>query len=290
VTDDATIWEFKLRPNVTFHNGDPFSADDVVFSFARVLQPTSDLRGTISFIDKAEKVDDLTVRIKTKGRNAILPATLTNIYMMDRRWCEANNTVTVQDYKNKKDNFAVCNANGTGPYRLVSREQDVKTVLRRNEDYRGKAQFALGVEEISYLTVKADATRVAALLSGDVDLVQDVSTHIDRLQKTPGIKVNIGPENRTIFLGMDVGSPELKTSDVKGRNPFADRRVRQAMNTAIDREAIKRAVMRNQAVPAGSSCRRSSMATRGSSTSFRRSTCRRRDRCSPRPGFPAASP
>lgn len=162
----------------------------------------------------------------------------------------ANNTVTVQDYKNKKDNFAVRNANGTGPYRLVSREQDVKTVLRRNEDYWGKGQFALGVEEISYLTVKADATRVAALLSGDVDQVQDVPTQdIDRLQKTPGIRVNIGPENRTIFLGMDVGSPELKTSDVKGRNPFADWRVRQAMNTAIDREAIKRAVMRNQAVP-----------------------------------------
>ena len=94
--------------------------------------------------------------------------------------------------------------------------------------------------------------RVAALLSGDVDLVQDVPTQdIDRLQKTPGVKVNIGPENRTIFLGMDVASPELKTSDVKGRNPFADRRVRQAMNVAIDREAIKRAVMRNQAVPAG---------------------------------------
>jgi peptide/nickel transport system substrate-binding protein len=252
VTDDPTIWEFKLRPDVTFHNGDPFSADDVVFSFARVLQPTSDLRGTISFIDKAEKVDDLTVRIKTKGPNAILPATLINIYMMDKRWCEANNTVTVQDYKNKKDNFAVRNANGTGPYRLVSREQDVRTVLRRNEDYWGKGQFALGVEEISYLTVKADATRVAALLSGDVDLVQDVPTQdIDRLQKTPGVKVNIGPENRTIFLGMDVASPELKTSDVKGRNPFADRQVRQAMNMAIDREAIKRAVMRNQAVPAG---------------------------------------
>jgi peptide/nickel transport system substrate-binding protein len=135
VTDDPTVWEFKLRPHVTFHNGDPFNADDVVFSFARVLQPTSDLRGTVSFIDKVEKVDDLTVRIKTKGPNAILPATLISIYMMDKRWCEANNTVTVQDYKNKKDNFAVRNANGTGPYRLVSREQDVKTVLRRNEDY-----------------------------------------------------------------------------------------------------------------------------------------------------------
>jgi peptide/nickel transport system substrate-binding protein len=252
VTNDPTAWEFKLRPNVRFHNGNIFNADDAVFSFARALQPTSDLRGTISFIEKVEKVDDLTVHIKTKGVNAILPQTLINIYMMDKQWCEANNTVTVQDYKNKTDNFAVRNANGTGPYQLVSREQDVRTVLKLNGDYWGKGQFTLGVEEISYLTIKSDATRVAALLSGEVDLVQDVPTQdIDRLQRTPGLKVNIGPENRTIFLGMDVGSPELKTSDVKGRNPFADKRVRQAMNMAVDREAIKRAVMRNQSVPAG---------------------------------------
>jgi peptide/nickel transport system substrate-binding protein len=252
VTNDPTIWEFKLRPNVKFHNGNAFSADDVVFSIARALQPTSDLRGTISFIARAEKVDDLTVHIKTRGANAILPATLINIYMMDYKWCAANNTVTVQDYKNKADNFAVRNTNGTGPYRLVSREQDVKTVLHRNEEYWGKDQVTLGVEEISYLTIKSDATRVAALLSGEVDLVQDVPTQdIDRLQKTTGLTVNIGPENRTIFLGMDVGSPELRTSDVTGRNPFSDRRVRQAMNMAVDREAIKRAVMRNQSLPAG---------------------------------------
>src|SRR5262249_26270945 len=142
--------------------------------------------------------------------------------------------------------------NGTGPYRLVSREQDVKTQLQRNDDYWGKGQFALGVEEIIYLTIKSDATRVAALLSGEVDLVQDVPTQdLDRLQRTSGIRVNVGPENHTLFLGLDVGSPELKTSDVKGKTPFADKRVRQAMNMSIDREAIKRAVMRNQALPAG---------------------------------------
>src|SRR5262249_4811079 len=210
-----------LRPNVTFHNGNPLSADDVVFSFTRALQPTSDLRGTISFIAAVEKIDNLTVHIKTKGPNAILPATLTNIYIMSKAWCEANNTVTVQDYKNKKDNYAVRNSNGTGPYRLVAREQDVKTQLQRHENYWGRAQFALGVEQIAYLSIKCGATRVAALLSGEVDLVQDVPTQdIDRLERTAGIRVNIGPENRTIFLGMDVGSPELKTSDVKGKNPF----------------------------------------------------------------------
>ena len=125
-------------------------------------------------------------------------------------------------------------------------------MLKRNEAYWGKGEVPLGITDITYVVIKSDATRVAALLSGEVDFVQDVPPQdIDRLEKTPDLKVNFGPENRTIFFGMDVASPELKTSNIKGKNPFADKRVRQAMNMAIDREAIKRAVMRGQSVPAG---------------------------------------
>jgi peptide/nickel transport system substrate-binding protein len=125
-------------------------------------------------------------------------------------------------------------------------------VLRRNDTYWGKAEYPLAVSEIVYLTIKADATRVAALISGDVDFVHDVPVQdIDRLEKAGNFRVNFGPENRTIFLGMDVASPSLATSNVKGKNPFADQRVRQAMNMAIDRGAIKRVVMRGQSVPAG---------------------------------------
>jgi peptide/nickel transport system substrate-binding protein len=252
LTADPTVWEFKLRPNVKFHNGEAFSADDVVFSINRSLQPTSDMKGAISFVESVTKVDDLTVNIKTKGPNPLVPDTLTNTYIMSKAWSEANNTTTVQDYKEKKDNFAVRNANGTGAYKLVSREQDVKTVLARNDAYWSKGTIEHGIEEVTYITIKSDATRVAALLSGEVDIVQDVPTQdIDRLMKTPGIRVNTGPENRTIFFGMDVGSPELKTSDVKGKNPFADLRVRQAINMSIDRTAINKAVMRGQSVPAG---------------------------------------
>ena len=250
--EDPTVWEFKLRQGVKFHNGSAFSADDVVFSLERALQPTSDMKGLLTFIEKVSKVDDHTVRIKTKGPNPLVPNYLTNLYMMDKEWAETNNTVTVQDFKEKKDNFAVRNANGTGAYVLVSREQDVRTVLKRSDTYWGKGAFPVGISEIVYLTIKSDATRIAALLSGEVDLVQDVPVQdIDRLEKTPNLKVNLGPENRTIFLGMDVASPELKTSNVKGKNPFADKRVRQAVNMAIDREAIKRVVMRGQSVPAG---------------------------------------
>jgi len=242
----------QAAPGLKFHNGNTFNADDVVFSLERALQPTSDLKSLISFIDKVVRVDDYTVHIKTKGPNPLVPAYLITMYMMDKEWCEANSTVTVQDYKDKKDNFAVRNANGTGPYLLVSREQDVKTVLRRNDAYWGKAEYPVAVSEIVYLTIKADATRVAALISGDVDFVHDVPVQdIDRLEKAGHFRVNFGPENRTIFLGMDVASPALATSNVKGNNPFADKRVRQAMNMTIDRGAIKRVVMRGQSVPAG---------------------------------------
>ena len=223
-----------------------------MFSLDRARQPTSDMKGLLSSIEKVSKVDDYTVHIKTKGPNPLLPNYLTNMFMMDKEWSEANNTITVQDYKGKKDNFAVRNANGTGPYELVSREQDVKTVLKRNDGYWGKGEFPVGITDITYLMIKADATRIAALLSGEVDFVQDVPVQdIDRVGKTANIKINLGPENRTIFFGMDVASPELQTSNIKGKNPFADKRVRQAINMAIDREAIKRAVMRGQSVPAG---------------------------------------
>jgi peptide/nickel transport system substrate-binding protein len=252
VTSDPAVWEFKLRPNVKFHDGSAMTADDVVFSLTRALQPTSDMKGVISFIDSVSKVDDLTVNVKTKGANPLLPDALTNLFIMSKAWSEKNNTVTVQDYKEKKDNFAARNGNGTGAYQVVKREQDVETTLKLFDGYWGKGQFPLGITEIIYKPIKADATRVAALLSGEVDFVQDLPVQdIARLENSAGIKVNTGAENRVIFFGMDVASPELTTSDVKGKNPFADVRVRQALNIALDRSAINRAVMRGQSVPAG---------------------------------------
>jgi peptide/nickel transport system substrate-binding protein len=249
---EGDLWEFKLRPGVKFHDGSSFSADDVVFSFERALSANSDFKGYLTAVDKVSKVDDQTVHIKTKGPNPLLPNNLTSIFIMSKAWAEKNNAVTVQDYKNKGENFAVRNANGTGPYKLVSREQDVKTVMAKNADWWGSKTFAHGISEITYLTIKSDATRIAALLSGEVDLVHDMPVQdIDRVAKTAGYRVNSGAENRVIFFGMDVASPELRTSDVKGKNPFTDVRVRQAMSMAIDRSAIQRAVMRGQSVPAG---------------------------------------
>jgi peptide/nickel transport system substrate-binding protein len=252
LTSDPAVWEFKLRKGVTFHDGSPFTAEDVVFSYARAGQPTSDMKGLLSSVDSVTKVDDHTVRIKTKGPNPLLPANLTDLFIMSKAWAEKNNAGKVQDFKNKEENYAVRNANGTGPFTLVSRAPDVKTVLKANANYWGKDQYKHGITELEYIVIKADATRVAALLSGEVDFVQDLPVQdVERVKGTANLKVSVGPENRSIFLGMNVGDKELKTSDAKGKNPFADKRVRQAVNMAINRDAIQRVVMRTQSIPTG---------------------------------------
>ena len=145
------------------------------------------------------------------------------MYIMDKEWCEANNTVTVQDFKDKKDNFAVRNANGTGPYALVSREQDVKTVLRRNEAYWGKAEFPLAVSEIVYLTIKSrrHPRRRAHFGRGRLRAGRARAGHRAAGEDAGPSGSTSGPENRTIFLGMDVGLAALNppTSRARTRSP-----------------------------------------------------------------------
>ncbi len=252
LTGDSTVWEFKLRPNVKFHDGAAFTAEDVVFSIERARAEASDMKSLLSSVESVSIVDDLTVRIKTKGPDPLLPNNLTDIFIMDRGWCETHGVTRVQDPKAGQESFAGANSNGTGPYALVSRQKDSQTVLRRNESYWGRTEFPLGISELIYRPIPDNAQRIAALVSGDVDFVQDVPVEdIQRLHGVPGIRLNTGPENRSIFLGLNVGGRELASSDVKGRNPFADRRVREAVSMALDREAIRRTVMRGQSVPAG---------------------------------------
>jgi peptide/nickel transport system substrate-binding protein len=249
---DPSVWEVKLRQNVRFHGGQTMTADDVVFSFQRALAPTSDFRGLLTSVDTVTRVDDHTVHIRTKGPNPLLFQNLTNIFIMNKAWAEANNATQPQNIRERQENFATRNANGTGPYALVTREPDVRTVMRQFDGYWGRGQFPLEVTELVLRPIQQDATRIAALLSGEVDVVQDVPVQdIARLQQTSGVRVNIGPENRVIFLGFNVGQAALRSADVQGRNPFADRRVRQAVNMAINRDAITRVVMRGQGEPVG---------------------------------------
>jgi peptide/nickel transport system substrate-binding protein len=250
---DAKTWEFKLRPNVKFHSGEAMNADDVVFSLRRAMDPLAGVRTTLAGVTEIVKVDDLTVHVKTSAPMPLLVNQLTNIFVMDQKWAEDNKVTKPQDFKNKEETFAVRNANGTGPYILVSREPDSRTVMKRNESYWGKGEVPLQATEVIYSVIASPPTRVAALLSGEVDFVQDMPVQdIDRVAQTASLKVNTGAEVRSIFYGLNAGAAELASSDVKGKNPLADKRVRKAMEMAINREAIQKVVMGGQSAPSGS--------------------------------------
>lgn len=252
VTDDPSVWEFKLREGVTFHDGSPLTAEDVVFSFQRAQHANSDMRTLISSVVDVQAVDPLTVHIQTNGPTPLLPNNLTNLFIMNKAWAETNNVMTPQDYSAGEENFAVRNANGTGPFKLISRDPDVKTEMVRNDEYWGINQFPMEISRIIMTPIQSPATRAAAMLSGEIDFLQDVPVQdINRLNSSDNITMLSAPENRTIFFGMDQGREELRTSNIKGKNPFADIRVREAMNIAINRDAIQQVVMRSQSVPAG---------------------------------------
>jgi peptide/nickel transport system substrate-binding protein len=252
LTGDPRVWEFRLRPNVKFHDGAAFTADDVIFSIERAQAEGSDMQPLLATIESVIKIDELIVRIRTKGPDPLLPNNLTDIFIMDREWCERNGVTRVRTGSGAQDSFAATHANGTGPYRLASRRSGIETVLRRYEEYWGRPEFPLEVSELVYRPIPDNAARVAALLADEVDFVQDVPAEdTERLRRARGIRVNTGPENRSVFLGFDIGSRQLRSSNVKDRNPFADRRVREAISIAIDRETIRRTVMRGQSAPAG---------------------------------------
>jgi peptide/nickel transport system substrate-binding protein len=248
--ENPTTMRFKLRPNVKFHDGTPFNADDVVFSIQRALSDTSNYKPYLAGVKEARKVDDMTVDIITEGPAPALIGQLTEIRMMSKAWCTKHNVTKPQDYKNKEETFASRNANGTGPFILRTREADVKTVAVLNSNWWGKREG--NVTEIVYQPIKSDATRLAALISGEIDFVLDPPPQdVPRLKQDAKIKVLEGNENRTIFLGMDQSRDELQYSSVKGKNPFKDQRVRKAVQLAIDVQAIKTQVMRGLSVPTG---------------------------------------
>jgi len=250
--DDPNVWVFKLREGVTFHDGAAFTSEDVKFSLDRAMTEDSDYKELLASVVEVRAPDDMTVEIVTDGPNPIMPNNLTNMFIMDKDWAEANNATKVQDYEGGEDTFAAKNANGTGPYSLVSREPDVRTVLTINENYWGKDEFPMDVTEIIYTPIQNAATRVAALLSGEVDFIQDVPVQdLERVAAADGLDVRTAPQNRVIFFGMNMGADDLTNDSVEGANPLADVRVRKAMSMAINRDAIQQVVMRGQSAPAG---------------------------------------
>ncbi|MBV9461044.1 MAG: ABC transporter substrate-binding protein [Bradyrhizobium sp.] len=247
-TLDPTHWRFHLRHNVKFHNGDPFTADDVIFSAERVRAKGSNFLSNVPPDAKFVKVDDTTIDVMLDAPNPILISQWDGWYIMDKKWCQEHDAVAPTPVAATTPSYASLHENGTGPFFIESHQPGVKTVFKAFPGWWGKAEHNL--KEIDFTSIGNDATRVAALLSGEVDVVEPVPLQdIQRANASGTATVMNGPEIRTIFLGMDQSRDELLYSNVKGKNPFKDIRVREAFYKAIDVEAIKNRVMRGLATP-----------------------------------------
>lgn len=245
-----TRWRFTLRPGVKFHDGRPFNADDVVFSVKRGQDPKSQMSNYAAGVGEAVKIDELTVEFRLKVFNPVFLEHLDTLWMMSRAWCEQHRVERPLDFKSGEETYASMHANGTGPFLLVSRQPGVKTVHRRNPAWWGRSGG--NVQESVFTPIAGDSTRLAALVSGEIDFVIDPAPRdVPRLRATDGITVVEGRENRVVFIGMDQGRDELLHASVKGRNPFKDLRVRRALYQAIDIESIRRKLMNGMALPTG---------------------------------------
>ena len=251
---DAKTWRFRLREGVKFHDGATLTADDVVFSAERALSPLSQMRVSLQGVEKAVKVNALTVDFVMREANPALLAHLTQFRIMNRAWAVKHGAAAPQDYKAKEDTYASRHANGTGAFMVKERQPDVRTVLVAHKDWwgHGAGRNEGNLAEVILLPIKSNATRLAALLSGEVDFVLDPPTQdVARLRASPAIKVMEGGEMRVQYVAFDVFRDDLLHGKANGRNPFKDVRVRQAVAHAIDAEAIRVKVMRGFSKPVG---------------------------------------
>ena len=249
-TTDPNTWVFNLRKDVKFSDGTDMTAKDVVFSILRAKQPTSDFKEYISTISDVKEIDNYTVQVITSKPNPILLNQLSNIFIMSKKWSIDFGATVSQNWDGGEETFSATNAMGTGPFKITLREPNTKTVFERNSNWWGSMKDN-SVSEIHLLPIKNSATRVAALLSGEVDLVTDAPVQdLARIGNSADHEVVSTAQMRTIFLGMDQAADKLRSGNT-GDNPFKKKEVRQALYQAIDIEAIKKKVMRGLSEPAG---------------------------------------
>jgi peptide/nickel transport system substrate-binding protein len=245
-TIDDLTWEFKLRQGVKWHDGSPFTADDVIFSMGRAPN-VENSPGSFALYVRGKtftKVDDFTIRVTTKSPYPLMPNDMATIAIISKK---AATDAKTEDFNSGKA------AIGTGPYKFSEFVKGDRYVLVRNDDYwGGKPKWS----KIIIRPIKTGPARVAALLAGDVDVIEEVpTTDIQRLRKEGKVEVVQGLSNRVIFFHMDQWrqeTPFITANDgSKIKNPLMDLRVRKALSKAINRTAIVDRLMEKAAVPAG---------------------------------------
>jgi len=235
---------FTLREGVSFHNGNPFTADDVVASLERASADISPVKSNLPGLEAVEKVDDFTVDLILKGPDPIVLNYLTNIHILDKEWMTEHDALMPADMRGGRENYAVANSNGTGPFTLESRQPDARTVLTVNDGWWDEPEHNL--TRIEFSPIGSDATRIAALLSGELDFITPAPLQdIDRIDRAEGANVIVAPALRTIMLGLNQND-KLFESNLTDENPLQDKRVREALWMAIDMELIRDKIMRDR--------------------------------------------
>lgn len=247
-------WRFNLRQGVTFQNGATFDAQDVLFSYQRASNEAADVRSWFAPVAEVRVVDDHTIDFVTTAPNPLFPDSIANFMILDQEWAETNGA---QLPARDAENFATMNVNGTGPFTLANRDPGVETRLAPNPNWWDSATH--NVTEAIFTPIGNSATGLAALLSGEIDFIQPIPLQdVAQVESRDGFKVLEGEETRVIMFGFGHEHEELLYStDIAGKNPFQDPKVRLAAVYAIDIDAIDRVIMRgkieaaSQLVPAG---------------------------------------
>jgi len=254
---DPLTWRFKLRPDVHFHDGSLFTAEDAVFSFERALAPPSQRQFVLKGVKDVRIVDPLTIDIRLAAPDAVLPQKLVLVAMMSKRWSQAHHVERAQDFNARQETWAVRNANGTGAYRLERYEPDVRTTLKAFPQWWNRRSADNGnVDDVSFVTIRSDATRLAALHSGEIDIVLDPPYQdVEQLRHDPALSIAQVGDISTDYLAMDQASAALPGvapgPDGRPRNPFRDLRVRRAVYQAINIDLIIQKVLKGLGTPTG---------------------------------------
>ncbi len=249
-TVDENTWEIKLRPDVRFHNGNPFTAEDVAFTFARIPNVPNSPASYATFVrpmKAVEIVDPLTIRIRTDGPYPLMPIDLASLRILNKATHE---NATTEDFNSGKA------AIGTGPFKLVRHQHGDRIEFERNENYWGdKPVWA----KVNYRIITNDGARTAALKANDVQFIDTLPTaDLAHTRGNPDVRISEIPGTRLIYLALDQhrtteATPFITDHDGKpiNPNPLRDARVRKALSLAIDRQMITARVMEGAAVPAG---------------------------------------
>lgn len=242
---EPTKWIFHLRKGVRFHDGSPFTADDVIFSWQRSQAAGSVIKNVGAKALEVRKIDDHTIEVTTPRHNPILARDWALLPIMSKSWTQKKQAEHIG-----KPHVRL-HENGTGPFKVIKRQPKVQTTLERYKGYWNKG-IPSNVTEVLFQPIAQGSARIAALVGGEMDIVMPVPfQNVPQLENEPSVQVMRKPQARVLFISMNQRHDTLPHSSIREKNPLKDKRVRQAISLAIDTQAINQSIMGGWAKPTG---------------------------------------